>query len=82
MRRNNNKDTKLHKNTVAGVKKWAEWKCDSDGVEDLNDDNKLIAHENIASPTNFMTLIATKNVLKLLQNNNLQLNLDTTYGMT
>ena len=66
-RRNNNKDDKLYKNTIAGINKWMERHCNSDDVEELDDGNKLIVHKHIASPTNVMMLIAAKNVLKLLQ---------------
>ena len=65
-----------------GISKWAEWNCNSDDVDDLDDDNKLIVRKNITSPTNVVILIATKNMLKLLKNNNLQLTLDTTHGGT
>ena len=82
LRRNNNKDTKSCKNTIVGANEWAEWRCDSDDVEDLDEDNKFIMHKHIISPTNVMILIATKNMLKLLKNNNLQLTLDTTHGGT
>ena len=82
LKRNRNKDAQLRKNTVAGVNKWAERHCDSDDVEDLEDGNKLIFHKCIASLTSVMILIATKNMLKLLQNNNLQLSLETTHSIT
>ena len=82
LRRNKNEHVKLYKNTIAGVNKWAERHCNSDDVEDSCDGNKLIAHEHIASPTKFVILIATKNMLKLLKNNNLQLSLGATHGAT
>ena len=72
----------MHKNTVAGINKWAEWHCNSDDVEDLDDDNKLIARACVKSPTNVMILITTKNILKLLKNDNLQLSLDATHNKT
>ena len=77
-----NKDAKSRKNTADGISIWTERRCISNDVEDLEDGNKLIAHEIIASLASVVVLIAAKSMLKILQNNNLKSILDTTHSAT
>ena len=81
LRRSKNKDEKLHRNAVASASKWTEQRCNSGGVEDLDDGSKLIVRKNAASLTSVVTATASKSVLELLKSSDLQLSLGTVFRM-
>ena len=81
LRKKRNNEAKLLKNTFFGIGGWSEKNCDSNDAEDLEEDNKLTAHQIIKCNSEAMILIATKRMLKLLQNETIQLRSDTTHGL-
>ena len=76
LRKKRNNEAKLLKNTVTGISKWTYRNFDSNDVEDSEDRSNLIAREIIKSNSEVMILIVAKSMLKLLQNNNIQLSLE------
>ena len=82
LKKNRTNEAKFLKRTVAGIGKRSEQHCDSNDVEDLEDGNKLIAREIIKCNLDAMILVAVKSMLKLLQNENIQLRSDATHGIT
>ena len=73
LRKNRNKNTKLFKNFVSGINKWAVRHCNHYDVQYSDHENKLITRKIITSPTSVMILIIAKSMLKLMQNDDLQL---------
>ena len=80
LRRSRSKDAKSRKSTIVAANEWAERHCNSE-VEGLECAKKFIANKSIVSPTSVVILIAAKSMLKLLQNDNLQLSLGAAHGV-
>ena len=67
--RNNKKvDDQFYMNAVEGIKKWASAKCTMDNVDDITNDNKIIALTMNVSPKKCHVGFTTKNLLKLFDN--------------